>query len=194
MPLVATPDVGADISGVGLSEPVPVQGEPVAAGLRQILPVDEPALDLEVPVDPDDQHLTEVAPQVEADGVAALEWRDRLDLDELVADPAVGSLSIVPVRLHSVDDCGMEFADIAMDLQVAPGMAMVILGRCQQAFENRNEGDIGMRIVGLQLLLREVFIDLGPGDPFAIIVDGIVVVPHGSLRANHRARIIRCPG
>lgn len=63
----------------------PVQLELVALHLGQRLTVDQLSLHLEVGIDFDDQYLAEVALEVERNRISSFEGRDRLHLNEVVA-------------------------------------------------------------------------------------------------------------
>lgn len=67
----------------------PWELELFAIRLRQILAIDELAANLKILVDPDDEDLAEMSVEIDLNDIAALEWGDRLHLNEIVAQPAI---------------------------------------------------------------------------------------------------------
>jgi len=163
----------------------PREAQHIALCPRQCFAIDKLAFDLEISVNLHDQHLAEIALEVERHSLGRLERRDRLHLDKVIPEFAVGALRVNPVRLDAIGDRAVKFAKVTIDLQMAPGEFMIIRSDFEQALENRHQIDVQVREARLELEPFKMRIDFGPCDPLAIVVDGVVVIPHICRAVHH---------
>lgn len=91
----------------------------MALCLGQRLAIDKLAFDLEIRVDLHNQHLAEIALEIERYGLSCLERRDRLHFYKVISEFAVGALSVNPVRFDPIGDRTIKFAKVTVDLKMA---------------------------------------------------------------------------
>lgn len=94
------------------------------------------------------------------------------------------------MRFDAIGDRAIKFAKVTVDLQMAPGELMIVRSSFEQALENRDQIDVEVREARLELEPFKMRVDFGPRDPFAILVNGVVVIPH-ICRAVHHDREVR---
>jgi len=89
------------------------------------------------------------------------------------------------VQFEPVSDCPIEFAEIAIHLKVATRELVIVLRNSEQVLKDRNQIDVEVRKPGFELQTRQMCVDLSPGNPFTIIVNGVVFVPHVCWAVHH---------
>lgn len=163
----------------------PLKAQNIALCPGQSLAIDKLAFDLEICVDLHDQYLAEIALEIERYGLSRLERRDCLHLNKGISKFAVGALCVNPVRFDAIGDCAIKLTNVTVDLQMAPGEFMIVRSSFEEALENRYQIDVEVREARLELEPFEMRADFGPCDPFAIFVDGVVVIPHIRRAVHH---------
>lgn len=113
----------------------PRERDPLAGPLSQHFAFDHSGLEIIVVGDPHQHHLAEVAGSLHADLVAAISGSDRLDLDQVVAKPAIGAGRIEPMPLDAMRDLGVKLAEFTEDAQMAPRQFPVLQCNIHQIAE-----------------------------------------------------------
>ena len=110
--------------------------EVLARAAAQLAAIDEFALELEVPINADDQQLLEVALALNQHLVAGLFGRDGLDLNTLAVNRAVRARRVGRMAAQTKLNLCVDFSQFAPDLKVAAGVLEMPLGAVDQVLED----------------------------------------------------------